>query len=51
VDSTLADALNSQNPTGRLHSEALGRMLSVGRKLKARISANRRKSSWKKAKL
>jgi hypothetical protein len=30
----LAEALNSQNPTGRLHSEAVGCMLSVGRKLK-----------------
>jgi len=26
-----------QNPTGRLYSEALGRMLSVGRKLKMEI--------------
>jgi hypothetical protein len=34
VASLLDGALNSQNPTGRLHSEALGCMLSGGRKLK-----------------
>jgi hypothetical protein len=33
----IAEALNSQNPTRRLHSEALGCMLSVGRKLKTEI--------------
>ena len=32
--SVLTEALNSQNPTGRLHSEAVGYMLSVARKLK-----------------
>jgi hypothetical protein len=37
VASVIDDALNSQNPTGRLHSEALARMLSIGRKLKMEI--------------
>jgi hypothetical protein len=40
VASLLDEALNSQNPTGRLHPDALGYMLSVGRKLKAEILAN-----------
>ena len=35
--SVLAEALNSQNPIGRLHSEAVGCMLSVERKLKTGI--------------
>ncbi len=33
----LAEPLNSQNPTGRLHSEALRHMLWVGPKLKTEI--------------
>jgi hypothetical protein len=33
----LDEVLNSQNPTGRLHSEALGCILSVGRRLKMEI--------------
>jgi len=33
----LGGVLNSQNLTGRLHSEALGCMLSVGRELKRGI--------------
>jgi hypothetical protein len=36
--SVYAEALNSQNPTGRLHSEVLARRLSVGRKLKMEIA-------------
>jgi hypothetical protein len=41
VASLLDEALNSQNPTGRLHSEALRCMLSAGRELKTEISAER----------
>lgn len=37
--SLLDEALNSQNPTGRLHPDALGYMLPVGRKLKMKIPA------------
>jgi len=39
VVSVLAEALNSQNTTGRFHSEVLACMLSVGRKLKMEILA------------
>jgi hypothetical protein len=37
VASVLAEALNRQNSTGRLHSEALACMLSVGGKVKTEI--------------
>jgi endoglucanase len=39
VVSVLAEVLNSQNPAGRLRSEAVGCRLSVGRKLKTEIPA------------
>jgi hypothetical protein len=37
VASALAEALNSESPTERLHSEAVGRMFTVGQKLKPEI--------------
>jgi len=46
MGSVLAEALNSQDPTGRLHAEALGRTLSVGRRLKAEILTNIFVSFW-----
>jgi hypothetical protein len=33
----LAEALNRQNPTGRLHSEAVGFKVLVGRESKTKI--------------
>jgi hypothetical protein len=38
--SLLDEALNSQHPAARLHSEALGYMLSAGRKFKTGIRVN-----------
>lgn len=37
VDSVLAEALNNQNPTGRLHSVAVTCMLAVGPEIKTEI--------------
>jgi threonine dehydrogenase-like Zn-dependent dehydrogenase len=37
VARVLSEPLNSQNPTGRLHSESLRRMLWVGPRLKTEI--------------
>ena len=38
--SALAEGRNSQKPTGRLHSEAVGCTLTVDRKLKTEIPVN-----------
>jgi hypothetical protein len=48
VASVLAEALNRQNSTVRLHSEALACMLSVGGKLKTEIPVDTTRSDrWR----